>query len=168
MGVSGSGKSTVGSALAQRLRVPFVDADTLHTPANIAKMTAGEPLDDADRYPWLQKVGEWLADHRGGGVVSCSALKRRYRDQLRVYCPRVEFLHLSGTPELINQRMSARTGHFMPPSLLRSQFETLEPLGTDEHGFTVDIGHDVDTIIDTFLTGRKDLKASAPQQHSGS
>ena len=168
MGVSGSGKSTVGSALAQRLRVPFVDADTLHTPANIAKMTAGEPLDDTDRYPWLQKVGEWLADHRGGGVVSCSALKRRYRDQLRVYCPRVEFLHLSGTPELINQRMSARTGHFMPPSLLRSQFETLEPLGTDEHGFTVDIGHDVDTIIDTFLTGRKDLKASAPQQHSGS
>ena len=168
MGVSGSGKSTVGSALAQRLRVPFVDADTLHTPANIAKMTAGEPLDDTDRYPWLQKVGEWLADHRGGGVVSCSALKRRYRDQLRVYCPRVKFLHLSGTPELINQRMSARTGHFMPPSLLRSQFETLEPLGTDEHGFTVDIGHDVDTIIDTFLTGRKDLKASAPQQHSGS
>ena len=97
MGVSGSGKSTVGSALAQRLRVRFVDADTLHPPAHIAKMTAGEPLNDDDRYPWLEKVGEWLADHRDGGVVSCSALKRNYRDRLRMCCPRVEFLHLSGS-----------------------------------------------------------------------
>ena len=162
MGVTGSGKSTVGSALAQRLRVPFLDADTLHPPANIAKMTTGEPLNDDDRYPWLEKVGEWLAGHRTGGVVSCSALKRKYRDQLRVHCPRVEFLHLSGSPELINRRMSARTGHFMPAALLRSQFDTLEPLGADESGVTVDIGHDVDAIIDTFLKG------SAPQQHSGS
>jgi gluconokinase len=162
MGVSGSGKSTVGSALAQRLRVPFLDADTLHPPANIAKMTTGEPLNNDDRYPWLEKVGEWLAGHRTGGVVSCSALKRKYRDQLRVHCPRVEFLHLSGSPELINRRMSARTGHFMPAALLRSQFDTLEPLGADERGVTVDIGHDVDAIIDTFLKG------SAPQQHSGS
>jgi gluconokinase len=162
MGVTGSGKSTVGSALAQRLRVPFVDADTLHPPANIAKMTAGEPLNDDDRYPWLEKVGEWLAGHCTGGVVSCSALKRKYRDQLRAHCPRVEFLHLSGSPELINRRMSTRTGHFMPAALLRSQFDTLEPLGADERGVTVDIGHDVGAIIDTFLRG------SAPQQHSGS
>ena len=162
MGVSGSGKSTVGSALAQRLRVPFVDADTLHPPANIAKMTAGEPLNDDDRYPWLEKVGEWLAGHCTGGVVSCSALKRKYRDQLRAHCPRVEFLQLSGSPELINRRMSTRTGHFMPAALLRSQFDTLESLGADERGVTVDIGHDVDAIIDTFLRG------SAPQQHSGS
>jgi gluconokinase len=162
MGVSGSGKSTVGSALAQRLRVPFVDADTLHPLANIAKMTAGEPLNDDDRYPWLERVGEWLAAHCAGGVVSCSALKRTYRDQLRARCPRVEFLHLSGSPELINRRMSARTGHFMPHALLRSQFDTLEPLGADEHGVTVDIGHDADTIIDIFLKG------SAPQQRSGS
>ena len=162
MGVTGSGKSTVGSALAQRLRVPFLDADTLHPPANIAKMTTGEPLNDDDRYPWLEKVGEWLAGHRTGGVVSCSALKRKYRDQLRAHCPRVEFLQLSGSPELINRRMSARTGHFMPAALLRSQFDTLEPLGADEGGVTVDIGHDVDAIIDTFLKG------SAPQQHSGS
>jgi gluconokinase len=162
MGVSGSGKSTVGSALAQRMRVPFLDADTLHPPANIAKMTTGEPLNDDDRYPWLEKVGEWLAGHCTGGVVSCSALKRKYRDQLRVHCPRVEFLHLSGSPELINRRMSARTGHFMPAALLRSQFDTLEPLGADERGVTVDIGHDVDAVIDTFLKG------SAPQQHSGS
>jgi len=160
MGVSGSGKSTVGCALAQRLRVPFVDADTLHPAASIAKMTAGEPLNDADRYPWLEKVGEWLAGHCAGGVVSCSALKRKYRDQLRAHCPRVEFLHLSGSPELINRRMSARTGHFMPPALLRSQFDTLDPLGADEHGVTVDVGDDVDAIIDTFL------KSSAPQQHS--
>ena len=162
MGVSGSGKSTVGSALAQRLRVPFVDADTMHPPANIAKMSAGEPLNDDDRYPWLENVGEWLAGHCTGGVVSCSALKRKYRDQLRAHCPRVEFLHLSGSPELINRRMSTRTGHFMPAALLRSQFDTLEPLGADERGVTVDIGHDVDAVIDTFLKG------SAPQQHSGS
>jgi gluconokinase len=108
MGVSGSGKSTVGSGLAQRLRVPFVDADTLHPPANIAKMAAGEPLDDDDRYPWLEHVGRWLADHRDGGVTACSALKRKYRDQLRAHCPGVEFLHLDGSLELISSRVAAR------------------------------------------------------------
>ena len=97
MGVSGSGKSTVGAALAQRLRVPFADADDFHPPANIAKMTAGEPLDDDDRFPWLEAIGEWLAEHCGtGGVMSCSALKRKYRDQLRRHCADVEFLHLAG------------------------------------------------------------------------
>jgi gluconokinase len=153
MGVSGSGKSTVGSALAQRLRVPFVDADTLHPPGNIEKMSAGEPLDDDDRYPWLQKVGEWLTAHRGGGVVSCSALKRKYRDQLRTHCPSVEFLHLSGSPELIGKRMASRPGHFMPAALLRSQFDTMQPLGADELGVTVEIGQGVETIIDAFLAG---------------
>jgi gluconokinase len=153
MGVSGSGKSTVGAALAQRLRVPFLDADTLHPPANVVKMTAGEPLNDDDRYPWLEKVGEWLAGHRDGGVVSCSALKRKYRDQLRAHCPRVEFLHLSGSPELISSRLAARSGHFMPAALLRSQFDALEPLGDDEVGVTVGVGHDVTAIIDTFLAG---------------
>lgn len=152
MGVSGSGKSTVGLALAQRLRIPFVDADTLHPAANIAKMAAGEPLDDDDRYPWLDKVGEWLADHRDGGVVSCSALKRRYRDQLRAHCPDVEFLHLAGSPALIGGRLAARTGHFMPAALLRSQFDALEQLAADEPGATVDVGRDVDAIIDTFLS----------------
>ncbi len=152
MGVSGSGKSTVGSALAQRLRVQFVDADTLHPPASIAKMAAGEPLDDDDRRPWLDVVGEWLAGHRAGGVASCSALKRTYRDRLRAHCPRVEFLHLSGSPELIGGRVAARTGHFMPAALLRSQFEALEPLGADESGVTVDVGRDVEAIIDAFLS----------------
>ena len=142
MGVSGSGKSTVGSALAQRLRVPFLDADTVHPPANIAKMAAGDPLDDCDRFPWLEAVGEWLASHRDGGVVACSALKRKYRDQLRKHCPRVEFLHLSGSPDLISGRLAARSGHFMPAALLRSQFDTLEPLGTDERGIVVDLDGD--------------------------
>jgi gluconokinase len=151
MGVSGSGKSTVGVALAQRLRVPFVDADSLHPAANIAKMRAGEPLTDDDRYPWLDRVGQWLADHRDGGVASCSALKRAYRDQLRTHCPRVEFLYLSGSPETISARLAARSGHFMPAALLRSQFDALEPLGLDEPGFTVDIRHDVDTIVADFL-----------------
>ena len=151
MGVSGSGKSTVGAALAKRLRVPFVDADTLHPPANIAKMTAGEPLNDDDRYPWLQRVGEWLADHHDGGVASCSALKRAYRDQLRAHCPRIEFLHLSGSAELIGRRLGARPHHFMPAALLRSQFDILEPLGADEPGVVVDISEDADAIVSRYL-----------------
>lgn len=151
MGVSGSGKSTVGSALAQRLRVPFVDADSLHPPANVAKLRAGQPLNDGDRHPWLDRVGEWLAGHRDGGVVSCSALKRMYRDQLRAHCPRAQFLHLSGSPEVISARLAARPDHFMPATLLRSQFDTLEPLGADESGMTVDVGHDVDATVDIFL-----------------
>jgi carbohydrate kinase (thermoresistant glucokinase family) len=161
MGVSGSGKSTVGAALAQRLRVPFVDADALHPPANIAKMTAGEPLGDGDRYPWLERVGEWLAGHRDGGVVSCSALKRKYRDQLRAHCPGVEFLYLSGSPELIAARLAARSGHFMPAALLQSQFDALEPLGTDEAGVAVDAGQAIDGIIHAFVAG------SAARQHPG-
>src|ERR1700710_363748 len=105
MGVSGSGKSTVGAALAQRLRVPFADADDFHPPANIAKMTAGHALDDDDRGPWLTAIGEWLAAHEpGGGVMSCSALKRRYRDQLRAHAAEVEFVHLEGTHEVITRR----------------------------------------------------------------
>jgi len=155
MGVSGSGKSTVGVALAQHTGVPFVDADTLHPAVNIAKMAAGEPLDDDDRYPWLEKVGEWLAGHRDGGVVSCSALKRKYRDQLRARCPGVEFLHLSGSAELIGRRLAARADHFMPASLLRSQLDTLEALGPDEAGMTVDAGHDVDAIVDAVLEARR-------------
>lgn len=156
MGVSGSGKSTVGAALAQRLRVPFVDADTLHSAANIAKMAAGEPLDDEDRYPWLEKVGEWLAGHCDGGVASCSALKRKYRDQLRAHCPGVEFLHLSGSAELIGGRLAARSDHFMPAALLRSQLDILEALGPDEAGVTVDAGGDVGAILDAVLQARRD------------
>jgi carbohydrate kinase (thermoresistant glucokinase family) len=154
MGVSGSGKSKVGAALAQRLRVPFADADAFHPEANVAKMAAGEPLTDDDRYPWLEAIGEWLAQHRDGGVISCSALKRKYRDQLRTHCSRIEFLHLSGSPELIGRRIAARSGHFMPASLLKSQFDTLEPLGADEDGVTIDVGDTVDAIIESFLARR--------------
>ena len=151
MGVSGSGKSTVGAALAQRLGVPFADADTMHPPANVAKMATGAPLDDDDRYPWLESVGEWLAAHRGGGVVACSALKRKYRDQLRGHCPPVAFLYLDGSPNTIGRRLAGRSGHFMPAALLASQFDTLEPLGMDEVGVAVDIDQDVAAVIDTFL-----------------
>ncbi|OBG71706.1 MULTISPECIES: gluconokinase [unclassified Mycobacterium] len=147
MGVSGSGKSTVGAALAHRLGAPFVDADALHPAANIAKMAAGQPLDDHDRYPWLARVGEWLASHPGG-VASCSALKRSYRDQLRAHCPGAAFLHLTGSPELLARRLSTRVDHFMPAALLRSQLDTLEPLGADEAGATVDVGPGVDAIVD--------------------
>ena len=153
MGVSGSGKSTVGAALAQRLRVPFADADDFHPEANIAKMTAGEALDDGDRWPWLEAIGRWLAEHREqGGVMSCSALKRSYRDQLRHHVDHVEFLHLDGTREVIARRQASRPGHFMPPSLLTSQFQTLEPLAPDEHGVAIDVDQDIDAMVHAFVT----------------
>ncbi|HET9876412.1 MAG TPA: gluconokinase [Mycobacterium sp.] len=151
MGVSGAGKSTVGAALAQRLKVPFADADDLHPSSNITKMAAGEPLDDTDRYPWLERIGEWLARHVDGGVLSCSALKRSYRDQLRRHCPGVAFLHLTGSPQLIARRQSNRADHFMPSSLLQSQFDTLEPLGADENGCALDVGAEVGAIVDAYL-----------------
>jgi gluconokinase len=152
MGVSGSGKSTVGAALAQRLRVPFADADDFHPPANVAKMTAGQPLDDDDRYPWLEAIGEWLSRHCGdGGVMSCSALRRKYRDQLRRHCLDVEFMHLSGTPEIIGKRQASRPGHFMPASLLASQFATLEPLEPDEGGIVIDVDQNIDSIVDNYV-----------------
>lgn len=151
MGVSGSGKSTVGAALARRLGVPFADADAFHPPANIAKMAAGTPLADDDRYPWLDAVGQWLAGHDDGGVMSCSALKRRYRDRLRSHCVHIEFLHLTGSPDLIGRRQAGRPGHFMPSSLVESQFETLQPLDPDEHGMAVDVGQRVEAIVETFL-----------------
>jgi gluconokinase len=141
MGVSASGKSTVGAELADELGVPFVDGDDLHPVANIAKMAAGHPLDDADRMPWLDIVGARLAaaEHQGGLVVACSALKRAYRDRIRAAAPGVVFVHLSGDPETLARRASERTGHFMPPSLLRSQLATLEPLAADEPGIVLDI-----------------------------
>jgi gluconokinase len=151
MGVSGSGKSTVGAALAQRLRVPFEDADDLHPEANIAKMSRGEPLDDADRYPWLEIVGRWLAAHPDGGVMSCSALKRKYRDQLRHHASGTEFVLLAGDREVIERRQAARPGHFMPASLLSSQLATLEPLEPDEGGVVLDVAQGVDQIVQGYV-----------------
>jgi len=151
MGVSGSGKSTVGAAIGQRLRVPFADADDFHPQANIEKMSAGIPLDDHDRRPWLDAIGEWLAAHPDGAVMSCSALKRSYRDRLRHHAPRVQFLHLAGTPEVIAARMAGRPGHFMPASLLHSQFATLEPLAPDEAGLALDIDQSVDDVVQQYV-----------------
>ena len=152
MGVSGSGKSTVGAALAQRLCVPFADGDDLHPAANIPKMSAGLPLDDEDRAPWLAAIGSWLAAHdRSGGVVSSSALRRSYRDALRSHVPALRFLHLQGTPDVIAARQATRPGHFMPASLLASQFATLEPLAPDEPGLVVDVAQPVDVIVQEYV-----------------
>ncbi|MFF9477790.1 gluconokinase [Streptomyces sp. NPDC014733] len=140
MGVAGTGKTTIGPLVAQALGVPYAEGDDFHPPANIAKMTAGTPLDDADRGPWLDAIGAWAHERAGhGGVVSCSALKRGYRDRLRAAAPEVVFLHLSGDRALIERRMAERRGHFMPTALLDSQFATLEPLGADERGVAVDV-----------------------------
>ncbi|WP_148613928.1 gluconokinase [Nocardioides rubriscoriae] len=147
MGVSGSGKSTVGAGLAQRLGVAFGDADEMHPAANIAKMSAGHPLDDADRLPWLVAVGAWLADQPQGAVVACSALKRSYRDLLRRHAPAVRFVHLDGAHETIARRQADRPGHFMPASLLDSQVATLEPLAPDEDGVVVDVAGSVDQTV---------------------
>ena len=154
MGVSGSGKSTVGAAVAQRLRVPFADADDFHPPANIAKMTAGQALDDDDRRPWLEAIGEWLAAHPDGAVISCSALKRSYRDQLRAHAPDVAFLHLQGERDVIARRQASRPGHFMPASLLTSQFATLEPLRPDERGVVIDVDQSVDAVVQQYVDTR--------------
>jgi len=152
MGVSGSGKTTVGAALAQRLHVPFADADDVHPPGNVAKMAAGIPLDDADRLPWLQRVGAWLAAHaEGGGVVSCSALRRSYRDVLREAAPTQFFVHLAGSPGVVACRVQGRPGHFMPAGLVDSQFAALEPLGPDENGVTLDLDRTVDELVEAVI-----------------
>lgn len=164
IGVSGSGKSTVGAALAQRLRVPYEDADDLHPPENVAKMSAGHALDDADRYPWLEAVGGWLEAHPDGGVMACSALKRRYRDQLRRHAPGLTFLLLEGTAEVIGRRQASRPGHFMPASLLSSQFATLEPLEPDEHGIAVDVDQSVDQIVEECVARLPAAPGSTPAE----
>jgi len=149
MGVSGSGKTTVGAALAQRLRVPFADGDDFHPPANVARMAAGIPLTDADRAPWLQTLAGWLREHDAvGGVISCSALRRDYRDVLRAGIGRTVFVHLDGSPEVVARRVEGRPGHFMPASLVRSQFATLEPLTPDERGLALDLDQPVDALVD--------------------
>ncbi len=151
MGVAGSGKTTVGAALAQRLCLDYAEADAFHGEASVAKMAAGHPLDDDDRSPWLQAIGQWLAAHdETGGVVSCSALRRRYRDVLRAAAPRVEFLHLDGDPQVVTQRVAERLDHFMPASLVSSQLETLEGLENDETGSRLDLSESVEDIVAEF------------------
>ena len=156
MGVSGSGKSVVGSALARRLGVPWLDGDDLHPPENVASMRAGHPLTDTQRVPWLEAVGTWLAEHRTtGGVIACSALRRRYRDRLRAHAEDVDFLLLDGDPELIRERQRSRTQHFMPPSLMTSQLTLLDPLEPDEQGITLDVSAGVEELVDTYVSRRQ-------------
>jgi carbohydrate kinase (thermoresistant glucokinase family) len=147
MGVSGSGKSTVGMALAQRLGVPFEDGDDLHPAENVAKMHSGHPLTDADRWGWLAKCGDWLAD-RPAGVLACSALKRTYRDLLRSHASDAVFIDLDGPAALLHQRLEGRHGHFMPTGLLDSQLADYERLGTDEDGIILDIARGSDELVE--------------------
>ena len=142
MGVSGCGKSTTGAALAARLGWPFIEGDSFHPEANLAKMHAGIPLDDEDRLPWLQALATEIARHEAQGqplVLSCSSLKRTYRDILRSGAPRVRFLHVHGTREMLAARLTNRTGHFFPPKLLDSQLATLELLEPDEDGIVINM-----------------------------
>ncbi len=150
MGVSGVGKTTVGVELARRLGIDFIDADDLHSAENVAKMSAGIPLVDDDRWPWLDRVGAVLAaDPRS--VVACSALRRVYRDRLRATAPATLFVHLAAAPERVAAQAEAREDHFMPPALLRSQIATLEPLGDDERGITVVVNADPDELVDRIV-----------------
>jgi gluconokinase len=126
MGVAGCGKSVIGAELARALALPLVEGDDFHPPGNIAKMRAGTPLTDADRADWLRELGRQLQAHPGGAVLTCSALKRAYRDTLRAAVPQLRFLHLALSPLQAMQRVAARTDHFYPPSLVASQFEALE------------------------------------------
>jgi gluconokinase len=154
MGVSGSGKSTIGGALATRLSWPYEDADQFHPASNVAKMRAGQPLTDDDRWPWLKAIAaeiDRVCDAGGHVVIGCSALRRAYRDILVHGRDDVRIVYLKGTQQLIASRLARRKGHFMPPGLLTSQFNTLEPPGEDEHPITVSIDPTVDAIVENIL-----------------
>ena len=154
MGVSGCGKSSIGQRLADALQVPFIEGDSFHSAQNVAKMAAGRPLTDDDRAGWLQALQTQIRNARTnntGLVLSCSALKRRYRDVLRAGDSTLRFAHLLGTRDLIAARMEARTGHYMPLSLLDSQLAVLEPLEADESGLSLDIRRQPQDLVNTIL-----------------
>jgi gluconokinase len=155
MGVSGSGKSTIADHLARRLGWRYEDGDQFHPPANVAKMTAGHPLTDADRWPWLQAIADEIDRLSASGaraVIACSALKRAYRDVLVHGRDDVRIVFLDGTQDLIATRLAARKGHFMPPGLLASQFGTLERPGTDERPIIISIDAPVEAIVDDIVS----------------
>jgi carbohydrate kinase (thermoresistant glucokinase family) len=160
MGVCGAGKSTVGAALAERVGATFVDSDSLHPQANVEKMAAGNPLTDEDRWPWLGLVGAELAtNHPNGIIVACSALKRAYRDAIRATAPAATFVQLKVELPLLQNRMTQRPGHFMPPSLLNSQLDTLEPLQPDEAGLTIATQEGIEATTDEILSQLHNLQA---------
>jgi gluconokinase len=168
MGVSGSGKSTIGGALATRLSWPYEDADQFHPASNVAKMRAGQPLTDDDRWPWLKAIAAEIDRVCGAGehvVVGCSALRRAYRDILVHGRRDIRLVYLDGTQQLIAARLAARKGHFMPPQLLASQFDTLEPPTSDEHPVTVSIDPPVETIIENILLQLKLSPAAGNPSH---
>jgi gluconokinase len=156
MGVAGSGKTTVGALLAGRLDWPYAEADNFHPKSNVDKMATGHPLTDEDRKPWLEAIGRWI-DERGAadqpGVVSCSGLKRSYRDLLRTGRPEVRMVFLQGSRELIMRRMVARHGHFMRAEMLDSQFADLEEPGPDEHVLVVSVDQTPEEIVDQIISG---------------
>ena len=154
MGVSGSGKTTVARTLAERLARPYVEGDNLHPAANIAKMRAGTPLDDVDRGPWLDRIADQVSDWEDAGisaVLTCSALKRAYRDRLRAGHESIFVVHVSVDAQTLRKRLARRADHYMPPSLLASQLADLEPLGRDELGLTVDGGGTPSDVIEQVI-----------------
>jgi carbohydrate kinase (thermoresistant glucokinase family) len=155
MGVSGSGKSTIGTLLAHRLGWPFLDADDLHPAENVAKMLRGVPLTDSDRWPWLEEVAAWIAEHWDAGqpgVVGCSALKRSYRDVLRQEDPDLRVVYLQGDREILTERLAHRHGHFFPRQLLDAQLADLEEPTPEEHAVVVPIGQSPERTTDAILT----------------
>jgi gluconokinase len=157
-GVSGSGKTTIGSLLAARLDWAYADADGFHPAANVAKMHAGHPLDDADRAPWLAAIGAWIDATTEAGksaVVTCSALKRAYRDELCGGRPNVRLIFLDASYQIVSSRLSAREGHFFPADLLASQYRDLEPPGADEHALVVPVSGTPEEIVDRVLAEGK-------------
>ncbi|MBE1523820.1 gluconokinase [Nesterenkonia lutea] len=163
MGVSGSGKSTLAAALAEELRLPMAEADEFHPAANIAKMASQTPLTDEDRWPWLEALRDWMTSQAAtGSIITCSALRRSYRDLLRGAAGRVIFLHVDVDIPRLSTRLAHRSGHFMPPELLESQLKTLEPLGPEEDGVRLSNDADVDDLLETARSWLRQAREGTP------
>ena len=164
MGVSGSGKTSVAQELTRQLGWEYIEGDDLHPEANVAKMASGQPLDDEDRWPWLRRIAEVIGEHEAAGtsvVLTCSALKRSYRDLLCEGHPSVWFAHVDVPREVLAERLAERQGHYMPPSLLDSQLTTLEPLGEDEPGDVIDGDGPLDQTVAELLSDLKRERGDA-------